>query len=261
MTWIAEPWDYLIVTAANRAQASAYESQLELREALGLLGGASRILVLPDPEGKRIGSGGSTLYCLMEVLRRELPSQGGDRGHPELWRETLERLRILIVHAGGDSKRLPAYGPCGKVFVPVPGESDSAATVTLFDRQIHTYLALPPAPDGMGQVVITSGDALLSFDPSLVQMQAGGITGLGCMASSEEASNHGVYCTDGSGKRVRLFLQKPSCEEQAAVEAVDRYGQSVLDIGLMIFDARTATTLLEACDVKCKRDGTLSWTG
>ena len=261
MTFVAKPWDYLIMTAANRDQASAYESQLELRRQLGLLSGVREILVLPDPEGQRIGSGGATLCCLMEVLRRELASRGVDPGRPELWRSALERLRILIVHAGGDSRRLPAYGTCGKIFVPVPGDGDSAAAVTLFDRQIHTYLALPPAPDGTGQVVITAGDVLLSFDPTLVQTGAGGITGLGCRASSEEASHHGVYCADGSGEEVRLFLQKPSCEEQAAKGAVDRYGQAILDIGVMMFDARTAAALLEACGVHGEGDGTLSWAG
>jgi len=48
---------------------------------------------------------------------------------------------------------------------PGPGESDSAATATLFDRQLPTYLPLPPMPDGAGQVVVTAGDARLLFDP------------------------------------------------------------------------------------------------
>jgi len=34
---ISEPWDSLIVTASNAAQAAAYEAQLRLRRELGLL--------------------------------------------------------------------------------------------------------------------------------------------------------------------------------------------------------------------------------
>ncbi|MEA3226422.1 MAG: hypothetical protein U9Q07_10775, partial [Planctomycetota bacterium] len=67
-------WDYLIVTASNEAQALAYESQLKMRQDLGLLSSVRDVLVVADPGGKRIGSGGSTLYCLMEVLNRQLGS-------------------------------------------------------------------------------------------------------------------------------------------------------------------------------------------
>jgi hypothetical protein len=71
-------------------------------------------------------------------------------GEADNWRNILARTRTLIVHAGGDSRRLPAYGPCGKIFVPVPLPSDNALPVTLFDRQLPTYLALPPGPGDGG---------------------------------------------------------------------------------------------------------------
>ena len=166
----AKMWHYLILTASNEAQAAAYRTQLELRRQLGLLAPVREVLVVTDPDGRRVGSGGSTVCCLLEVLSRELArgkqaAPGGGREGPP-YAELLRRLRILIVHAGGDSRRLPAYGPCGKVFVPLPDESDSAVGVTLFDRQLPTYLALPPAREGAGQVVITAGDVLLGFDPA-----------------------------------------------------------------------------------------------
>ena len=135
-------WDYLIVTASNALQAEAYESQLAVRRELGLLSDVREVLVVPDPGGRRIGSGGSTLYCLMEVLGQRL-GRAVRKSGPVEWLSVLRGLRILIVHAGGDSKRLPAYGPCGKIFVPVPGESDGALGLTLFVKQLPTYLGLP----------------------------------------------------------------------------------------------------------------------
>ena len=139
-------WDYLIVTASNEAQARAYKSQLAIRRELGLLSEVREAIVVADPAGRRIGSGGSTLCCLLEVLRRRLNHVKGKAG-PPVWEEILRRLRILIIHAGGDSRRLPAYGPCGKIFIPVPGESDSAVCLSLFDRQLPTYLSLRyPSP-------------------------------------------------------------------------------------------------------------------
>src|SRR6478672_9624668 len=119
-------WDYLIVTASNERQAAAYDEQLSLRRSHGLLPHVREVLVVTDLEGRRIGSGGSTLQCLAEVLAHE----GGTNSAEA----TLSRLRVLIILAGGDSRRLPAYGPCGKIFVPVPGVSDSAVPMTLFDQ-------------------------------------------------------------------------------------------------------------------------------
>jgi fucokinase len=256
-------WDYLIVTASNDAQAAAYEGQLRVRRELGLLAGVDDVLVVADPAGQRIGSGGSTLLCLIEVLRRRTGAASATRAD---WVRALRDLRVLIVHAGGDSRRLPAYGPCGKIFIPVPGESDSAIGATLFDRQLPAYLDLPAggAPDGpdqqTGQIVITAGDVLLTFDPAEVRFAAAGITGLGADASPQAASKHGVYCAGPDG-RVRLYLQKPSPAEQASRSAIDRYGQSILDIGVVAFDAETAATLLDACGVRASAAGSLSWAG
>ncbi|MBP7933045.1 MAG: hypothetical protein KA354_00240 [Phycisphaerae bacterium] len=242
-------WDYLIVTASNEMQAAAYRTQLALRGRLGLLAGVREVLVVPDPGGKRVGSGGSTLYCLLEVLNRSIPGPASGPGTSLCGAGTedpcrvFERLRVLIVHAGGDSRRLPAYGVCGKLFIPVPAGSDSCLPATLFDRQLSTYLALPTAVDEAGQIVITSGDVLLRFDPSEVTLAASGMTGLGCFTTPEQATGHGVFCRD-EGNGVRRFLQKPSLAEQQAEGAIDTYGQTVLDIGVTHLDARTAVRLL-----------------
>ncbi len=253
------PWDYLIVTASNVAQAQAYERQLEIRRRLGLLAEVGEVLVVADPGGRRVGSGGSTLCCIAAVLQRHLP-RGAEAGRPEDWLEVLRTLRILIVHAGGDSRRLPAYGPCGKVFVPVPGESDSAIPVTLFDRQLPTYLSLPVGPEDAGQIVVTAGDVLLVFDAEAVLFDSPGITGLACRAEPEQASRHGVYCPGQAG-RVRRYIQKPSPEAQQQAGAIDRYGQSLLDIGVLGCDAATAVTLLRAFGVAASPDGSLAWSG
>ncbi len=249
-------WDYLIVTASNDAQAQAYESQLKIRRDLGLLSDVREVMVVADPAGVRIGSGGSTLYCLMEVLNRRL---GGDAGR-NVWEEALRKLRILIIHAGGDSKRLPAYGPCGKIFIPVPGESDRAVCLSLFDRQLPIYLALPETPADVGQVVFASGDVLLRFEPSEVRFAADGVTGLACFAAPEQASRHGVFCR-GQADEVRLYLQKPSPDEQNKRGALDAYGQACLDIGVINLDAKTAVKMLEIFGAGVGTDNKLSLAG
>jgi fucokinase len=142
----------------------------------------------------------------------------------------------------------------------MPADSDSAIPPTLFDCQLPTYLALPAPPDGMGQFVITSGDVLLGFDPAEVRFDAAGLTGLGCRSDPQRASHHGVFCADADGQ-VRLYLQKPSEAAQADRGAIDRYGQAILDIGVMNFDAAFAAAMLKVFEVDCRAEGRLGWSG
>lgn len=251
-------WNYLIVTASNSTQASSYQQQLKLRQEIGVLSGFKHVLVVSDPEGKRIGSGGSTIISLLEVLNREIRSGGSDKTDPVIWKKTLEDLRILIIHAGGDSRRLPPYGSCGKIFIPVPGKSDSFLPMTLFDRLVPIYKALPPGQGNKGQVVVTTGDVLLDFNPAEVKYSYKGITGLGYYSEPEEAKNHGVFCPSQNGQ-VRLFLQKPSLQKQKAEGALNRFGQSILDIGVMNMDAESAVELIRICGVHKDKKGRIDW--
>jgi fucokinase len=235
-------WHYLILTAANDHQAAAYERQIRVRRETGYLTEVRDTFVVADPQGRRVGSGGSTIQCLLEVLRRE--SEVGRRITDfAAVEKTLRSLRILIVHAGGDSRRLPAYSSCGKIFVPLPGETQSAFTPTLFDRLLPAFLGLPPGSPDAGQIVVASGDALIRFDPCEVNLAHPGITALGCWVSPAEAARHGVLCPNPDGS-VRLYLQKPGIRRQEEAGAIAANGQSVLDIGVMSLDAGAAVGLL-----------------
>ena len=239
MQKMTKTWDYLIVTAANEQQARAYDFQIRRRKEAGEIPQVRNCLVIADIEGKRIGSGGSTLHCLDSVLRRQrlTPRPGSFEDAEAL----LSGLRILIVHAGGDSRRLPAYSHCGKMFVPVPAPFDSSLASTLFDRLLPSFLNLPESHPG--QIVVASGDALILFDPSSVKLDSPGITALGCLAPAEEAAHHGVFCSHENGS-VRRFLQKPSPQSQIAAGAMNQNGMTALDIGVMNCDAAAAVGLM-----------------
>jgi fucokinase len=242
-------WDYLIVTAANDQQAEAYDHQLQQRQKAGEIPQVRNCLAIPDMDGKRIGSGGSTLHALAYVLHRERPGAG-----PASFEEAeaiLSGLRILIVHAGGDSRRLPAYSHCGKMFVPIPAKGQPSVASTLFDRLVPAFLMLPQA--SRGQIVVASGDALILFDASAVQFARPGITALGSFARSKDAAHHGVFCIAKDGS-VRRYLQKPSPYAQLAAGAVNAWGESVLDLGVMSFDASAAIQLLRAFFAKATRE-------
>jgi fucokinase len=113
---------------------------------------------------------------------------------------------------------------------------------------------------GRGQVVIASGDVLLDFDPEQIQFPSAGVTGLGYRALPEQASRHGVFCLGAEGQ-VRRFLQKPSLGCQRDSRAIDGFGRSVLDIGVVQFDAAVAAALLALCHTQMGGDGQLHWSG
>lgn len=135
-------WDYVVLTASNAHQASAYEAQIEARK--GFLPARTRFLVIPDEGGVRVGSGGATLSVLKAIRDRE--SRFGGK-------------RILVIHSGGDSKRVPQYSALGKLFSPVPHELPDGRSSTLFDEFLIAMAAVPGRiREGM---LLLSGDVLL----------------------------------------------------------------------------------------------------
>lgn len=88
-----------------------------------------RYHVLADPPGAKIGCGGSTLVVLS--ILEDIYSNKLD--------ECIYLLslllayfvivdRVLLIHAGGYSKRLPNHSTGGKIFCPVPFNLTSGIT-------------------------------------------------------------------------------------------------------------------------------------
>ena len=65
-----------------------------------------------DPVGKKLGSGGGTTWLLQQAYAADAAGKTFD--------EWLSADRRLILHAGGQSRRLPAYAPSGKILTPIP---------------------------------------------------------------------------------------------------------------------------------------------
>ena len=92
-------WDYVILTASNEQQAEGFRKQIDKRK--DFLPKETNFVVIPDRDGKRVGSGGATLEVLKYLYKQE---------------KTFEGFRILVIHSGGDSKRVPQYSALGKLF-------------------------------------------------------------------------------------------------------------------------------------------------
>ncbi|MDT8391128.1 MAG: L-fucokinase [Lentisphaeria bacterium] len=227
----AAVWDWVILTSSNEKQARAYRYQIALREKLGMLPSSTRFLVVPDPEGVRIGSGGATLNVLVTIAGM-LEEQGE--------KNPFSNRKILILHSGGDSKRLPQYSAFGKIFSPIPRLLDSGRPSTLFDE---LFVGLSGIPAGMSPgIVIASGDVLLLFDHTQLDVSRPGFTGVAIRADAAMASHHGVFVPDQHG-RVRRFLHKPSPAEMRRCGALDQHDMAPVDTGIIYFGAKTAERL------------------
>ncbi len=151
---------HIVLTAANAAQKKDYRTQPDARREWGLLTGATRADVSADPGGRRAGSLGATLNVLYELARDFI------RVSPETRtiRDCFAGSNVLICHSGGDSRRTPAYAAQGKIFMPLPASNRVGRPAALFDLVLSGAEALPARAGG--QVLVLSGDVLVTFDPA-----------------------------------------------------------------------------------------------
>ncbi|MBQ3104562.1 MAG: bifunctional fucokinase/L-fucose-1-P-guanylyltransferase [Lachnospiraceae bacterium] len=220
-------WDYVVLTASNEEQGAVYQREIEYRLKIGRLPERSRYLVLPDPDGKRVGSGGATLNVLAEIAKREK-------------KDCFKDLRILVIHSGGDSKRIPQYSACGKLFSPVPRVLPSGQASTLFDEFMITTSMIPGRmQEGM---LVMSGDVLLLFNALQIDAQFTGAAAISVKETVEVGKNHGVFLGDEQDN-VQQFLHKQTAEKLEALGAVNAHRQVDLDTGAILLDCDMLSSL------------------
>ena len=226
-------FDVIVITAANEAQAAGYREQIAWRRANGFFDDRTDVLVVPDPGGRRVGSLGATLNVLVELARCA-------KGDP------FKKRRILVCHSGGDSRRTPAYAALGKAFAPLPCTTAEGRPLALFDLIVREADRLPAPRDG--QLLVLSGDVLITVDPSGVDFSQPGLTGVAWFTEMAQGSRHGVYAVPDDASEVCRpvidFLQKPSAAEASAAGAVDRLGRVAVDTGILSFDPSLCRALL-----------------
>ncbi len=141
--------------------------------------------------------------------------------------------RILIIHSGGDSKRLPHCSAIGKLFARVPRVLPDGRASTIFDEFLISLSGLAGGPSG---ALIASGDVLLIFDHLQLSFRRGGVTGVAAAAPAEMGLRHGVYASGVGGQRVIAYLHKPTASELARWDATAADGTVQIDTGLVWLD-------------------------
>lgn len=234
--------DLLILTAANAAQARLYTAQLSARQHQLTAAGIHSWAVIPDPKGARVGSGAATILALLHVAR-----QFATRSTRSI-ASALSGRNTLILHSGGDSRRLPAYAARGKIFAPTPCTTRTGQPADLFDLVLEDFLSLAWPSDG--RTIIAAGDLLLNISRHTPDLSHPGITALACPGDTARASRHGVYITRARTGLVRDFLQKPDEATLKAHDAIAADGSVAVDTGVLSLDAPAAASWLAAAGIK-----------
>ena len=132
-------FSHCVLTASDERQAEAFRSLLSRRIQHGLYPREIAFHVYPDPPG-RVGSGAGTLWALHRLYQ--------EIGYDPQTHAGSAAPSVLVLHAAGESRRLPVFAPEGKLFAPVPVASSSVLPPVVLDLQLDPYLFEEPEYHG-----------------------------------------------------------------------------------------------------------------
>lgn len=191
-----------------------------------------------DPVGKKLGSGGGTTWLLDECRKNEADGQDV--------MEWLGREKRILLHAGGQSRRLPAYAPSGKILTPIPvfrWARGQKITQTLLDLQLPLYEEImEKAPKGLN-TLIASGDVYIRAKEQLQEIPEADVVCYGLWEDPQLMKNHGVFVASRkSPEKLEFMMQKPSVEEMAALMKDYLF---MMDIGIWLLSDRAVKLMMD----------------
>ena len=229
-----------------------------------------------DPVGHRLGSGGGTAWLLLESLRNEISKdfnskeswnlgiseQGSNTvpsgNNPRFLDSLDQRLSLeswlakekrILIHAGGQSKRLPSYAVSGKVLMPLPvfrWERGQRLSQNLLSVQLPLYeKMMAMAPDNIHTMVV-SGDVLIRATQPLQPIPEADVVCYGLWLDASVAKNHGVFVSSRQTPSVlKQMLQKPSIQTLTDLQRDHFY---LTDIGVWLLSDRAVSLLMKKCN-------------
>jgi galactokinase/mevalonate kinase-like predicted kinase len=187
-----------------------------------------------------LGSGGGTANLLAEAWR----ATGGDRSFAD-W---LRQSRKLILHAGGQSRRLPAYAPTGKLLMPIPvfrWARGQRLDQSLLGLQLGDYQRVLAHANPHTVAMVASGDVLLRFGHELPPFPKVDVLGLGMWVAPERAKDFGVFFSPRNRPTdLAFFLQKPSAQK---IRELAEGFLCLVDTGMWLLSERAVGVLMERC--------------
>jgi galactokinase/mevalonate kinase-like predicted kinase len=193
-----------------------------------------------DPEAP-LGSGGGTANILYQAWR-------DSKGELSFW-DWMRTSRKIVIHSGGQSRRLPAYAGCGKALIPVPIERGSLGQKfdqTLLDLQLESLApVLAAAPESYGLVVL-SGDVLLRVIGAVPKVEVADVACLGFTCSPDELQGFGAFFSNWETATTLDFaIQKPKSSQTLEWS---RKKKCLADAGVWFLSQSATRRLLEMCE-------------
>ena len=189
-----------------------------------------------DPVDKKLGSGGGSSWLLRSCMNNEDPTAD--------FATWLSREKRILLHAGGQSRRLPSYAPSGKILTPIPvfrWARGQKLSQNLLSLQMPLYEEiLSKAPSSL-HTLIASGDVYIRVNQPLKDIPQADVVCYGIWADPELATNHGVFLAsrDCPGK-LDFMAQKPSIQ-QIATFMQTHY--CLMDIGVWLLSDKAVMLL------------------
>lgn len=191
-----------------------------------------------DPLGTRLGSGGGTTWILESCYRNEQTAS--------TFEEWLSAEKRIILHAGGQSRRLPGYAPSGKILTPIPvfrWARGQRLSQDLLSLQLPLYEEIMrKVPDSL-HTLIASGDVYLRHSEPLQTIPEADVVCYGLWVDPELATRHGVFVSSRDvPDRLDFMLQKPSFEELRQLAGSHFF---LMDIGVWLLSDRAVRLLVK----------------
>lgn len=137
--------------------------------------------------------------------------------------EWLREEKRILLHAGGQSRRLPGYAPSGKILTPIPvfrWARGQRLEQNLLSLQLPLYEQIMEKAPASLRTLIASGDVYIRAGQPLQDIPDVDVVCYGLWVDPNLAKNHGVFVSSRSNPdKLDFMLQKPSVDGVGKTDA------------------------------------------
>ena len=191
-----------------------------------------------DPVGARLGSGGGTTWLLEASKKDEAPELSME--------EWLNQDKRILLHAGGQSRRLPGYAPSGKILTPIPvfrWARGQRLSQNLLSLQLPLYEQIMKKAPKTLHTLIASGDVCIRANEPLQEIPDADVVCYGLWVDPAFAKNFGVFVANRkTPDELEFMLQKPSVEILSDLAGSHLF---LMDIGIWLLSDKAVRLLMK----------------